>query len=85
MSADPARQIAEELERRGLAAPTRLLADAHRPLGPLLGDLGVAIGPLARVLGGTTVGSVTRWLEDPEALDRLVVALDEGEPRAEPG
>lgn len=85
MSADPARQVADELERRGLAAPARLLADAHRPLGPLLADLGVAIGPLARVMGGVRVGPMSRWLEDPDALDRLVLALDEGEPRAEPG
>lgn len=86
MAVDPARQVADELERRGLGAPARLLADAHRPLGPLLADLGVAIGPLARAIGGTRVGQMTRWLEDPGALDRLVVALDaEGEPRAEPG
>jgi hypothetical protein len=86
MPADPARQVARELDRRGLATPARLLADAHRPLGPLLADLGVAIGPLARAIGGTRVGPMTRWLEDPGALDRLVVALDaEGEPRAEPG
>ena len=85
MAVDPARQVAEELERRGLAAPARLLADAHRPLGPLLADLGVAIGPIARVVGGSRVGPLTRWLEDPGALDRLVGALDEGEPRAEPG
>ena len=86
MAADPARRVAEELERRGLAAPARLLADAHSPLGPLIADLGVAIGPLARAIGGTRVGPLTRWLEDPGALDRLVVALDaEGEPRAEPG
>lgn len=85
MAVDPARQVADELERRGLAAPARLLADAHRPLGPLLADLGVAIGPLARAVGGARVATLTRWLEDPGALDRLVVALDEGEPRAEPG
>jgi hypothetical protein len=86
MAVDPARQVAAELERRGLAAPARLLADAHRPLGPLLADLGVAIGPLARAIGGSHVGPLTRWLEDFGALDRLVVALDaEGEPRAEPG
>jgi hypothetical protein len=86
MAVDPARRVAKELDRRGLAAPARLLADAHRPLGPLLADLGVAIGPLARAIGGTRVVPLTRWLEDPGALDRLVVALDaEGEPRAEPG
>lgn len=86
MAADPARQVARELERRGLAAPARLLADAHRPLGPLLADLGVAVGPLARAIGGPRVEHLSRWLEDPAALDDLVVALDaEGEPRAEPG
>ena len=85
MATDPARLVAEALERRGLGAPARLLADAHRPLGPLLADLGVAIGPLARAVGGARAASLTRWLEDPGALDRLVVALDEGEPRAEPG
>ena len=92
MAVDPAVQVAEELERRGLAAPARLLADAHRPLGPLIGDLGVAIGPLARAIGGTRIEPLTRWMEDPDALDRLVTALGgaatlehEGEPRAEPG
>ena len=86
MAADPARQVARQLDRHGLGAPARLLADAHRPLGPLLADLGVALGPLARAVGGSRVGSLTRWFEDPDALDRLVVALDgEGESRAEPG
>lgn len=86
MADDPARQIAVELERRGLRTPARLLADAHRPLGPLLADLGVAMGPLARAIGGARAAPMTRWLEDPGMLDRLVAALDaEGEPRAEPG
>jgi len=75
MVPDPARQVADELARRGLAVPARLLA-----------DLGVAIGPLARAIGGSRIGPLSRWLEEPGALDRLVVALDgEGEPRAEPG
>ena len=85
MAVDPARQVAEELQRRGLGTPARLLADAHRPLGPLLADLGVAIGPMARAIGGARIGPLSRWLEDPGALDRLVAALDEGESRAEPG
>lgn len=86
MPVDPARDLAAQLRRRGLATPARLLADAHRPLSPLLADLGVAIGPLARAVGGTGAGPLTGWLEDPRALDRLVEALDaEGEPRAESG
>lgn len=86
MPNDPARQIAGELERRGLGVSARLLADAHRPLAPLIADLGVALGPLARAFGGSRIGPVSRWLEEPDALDRLVVAIDEErEPRAEPG
>ena len=52
MSSDPAQRVADELERRGLGTAARLLADAHRPLAPLLADLGAAIGPLAGALGG---------------------------------
>jgi hypothetical protein len=86
MSSDAAREIAGELERRGLGAAARLLADAHRPMSPLISDLGVALAPMARMLGGSGLGALSRWLEDPDALDRLVVALDEaGEPHAEPG
>jgi hypothetical protein len=86
MPSDPARRIAGELDRRGLAAPARLLADAHRPLAPLIADLGTALGPLARAFGGSRIDPVTRWGEQPDALDRLVAALDEErEPHAEPG
>ena len=46
MTDEPARRLADELGRRGLAAPARLLVDAHRPLAPLLADAGAALGPL---------------------------------------
>ena len=86
MTEDPARRIADEIERRGLAAPARLLADAHRPLAPLLADLGAALGPLARAVGGERGAAAARWLEEPDALDSLVNALDApGERRARPG
>jgi hypothetical protein len=81
-----ARRAAAELERRGLAVPGRLLADAHRPLAPLLTNLGVALGPLARAVAGDRGASLAGWLEDLDALDDLVTALDErGERRAGPG
>ena len=35
MRDDAARALANELRRRGLAAPAALLIDAHRPLSPL--------------------------------------------------
>jgi hypothetical protein len=86
MSEDPARLLADELDRRGLAAPARLLADAHRPLAPLLLDLGAAIGPLTRAVGGQRGATIARWLEGPNPLDDVVQALDSrGERRAGPG
>jgi hypothetical protein len=86
MSRDLARRAADELDRRGLAAPARLLADAHRPLAPLLADVGAALGPLTRAVAGERAASMVRWLEEPGALDQLVDALDApGERRAGPG
>lgn len=71
-----ARQLASELRRHGLAAPARLLADAHRPIAPLLSDLGAAIGPLIGAMGGSRGGSLERLLADERALDGLVAELD---------
>ncbi len=86
MSEDPAGRLAEELDRRGLAVPGRILADAHRPLSPLLADLGAALGPLTRVIGGARGDALARWIEGPDALDDVVEALDaRGERRAGPG
>jgi hypothetical protein len=82
MSEDnPARPLADELDRRGLAAPARLLADAHRPLAPLLADVGAALGPLTRAVGGRRGEMVARWLEGRDALDDVVQALDSREER----
>ena len=82
---DAADRIARELDRRGLGAAARLLADAHRPLAPLASDLGVALGGLLGALGGGRASAVRELVEDEAALDRLVTRLDEaGERRAEP-
>lgn len=86
MREDPARRLAFELTRRGLGVPGRLLADAHRPLGPLLSDLGAALGPLVAAAGGARAAGTTRLMADPEALDRVVDALDdEMERHGQPG
>lgn len=80
-----AERLAGELERRGLTAPARLLADAHRPLGPLLADLGVAFGGLIGAVAGGRAGEIRELLSDEQALDRLIVELDRVEDRrAEP-
>lgn len=70
----PAR-LAAHLERRGLAEPARLLLDAHRPLAPLLSDLGAALAPLARLIapGGRAAADL---LADERAMDRMIDALD---------
>lgn len=77
MTSPPARRLAAELRRRGLAAPARLLADAHRPLAPLISELGVAAGPFLGLLGGGA-GDLRELVEDERGLDRLILELDEG-------
>ncbi|MGH2428158.1 MAG: hypothetical protein ACRDGV_04620 [Candidatus Limnocylindria bacterium] len=76
MSEDAGRAIASELQRRGLAAPARLLADAHRPLAPLLSDMAAFLHPFSGVVGG----SLGSWLHglatDSRAVDRLIGQLD---------
>lgn len=76
MSPTPERRLAAGLRRRGLDAPARLLADAHRPLTPLLADLGAAVGPL---LGAVGMGGAARLLSEGRPLDALIEALDAGE------
>ncbi|MGQ0608571.1 MAG: hypothetical protein ACT4OQ_08935 [Chloroflexota bacterium] len=86
MSVDPARRIATELGRRGLAAPARLLLDAHRPLAPLVVDAGAALDPFLRMLGSRTTKDMRHLLGDAAELDRLIVELADAEERhAEPG
>ncbi len=86
MSRDPARRIADELRRRGLAAPARLLLDAHLPLAPLLSDAGAALGPLLLAVGGEPLEDVSRLLDGDDGMQRLMHELDDVEERhAEPG
>jgi hypothetical protein len=82
---DPARRVADELRRRGLAPAARLLVDAHRPLGPLLADVGAALGPLVGAVGGRRASAMMGLL-DTDGLDRLVEELGGSEERrARPG
>jgi len=68
--------VADELERRGLATPARLLADAHRPLEPLLSDLGAAFGPLLAAAVGRHADDARAIIGEPGGLDRLIEELD---------
>jgi hypothetical protein len=69
-----------------MAAPARLLLDAHRPLAPLLSDAGAALGPLMRALGWRTFEDLERLVDDDAGMERVIAALDAaGERNAEPG
>ena len=88
MTRGAARRLAALLERRGLGEPGRLLADAHRPLAPLLGDLAAASGPLARLVGSRPIDDLHAVLEDPDGLEHLADELRPGPSRgrrAQPG
>lgn len=77
------RRVADEFDRRGLAAPAALLVDAHRPLAPLLADLSAALGPLVRSVLGHRADDLRALAEDADGLDRLTDALRN--PRADAG
>jgi hypothetical protein len=76
VSDGPARRVAETLDRRGLAVPARLFADAHRPLAPLLSDLGAAVGPLIGAAFGRRGTDAGALLADERGIDRLIDQLD---------
>ena len=81
MTDGAARRVADQLEARGLAVPARLLADAHRPLAPLLGDLGAAFGPMIGAALGRVADDPRELLDDPGGLDGLVSELDRRQSR----
>jgi hypothetical protein len=71
MTRDAARDLASVLHDRGLGDSAALIVDAHRPLAPLISDLGAALGPLARLLGSRWGTDVIGLAEDPSGLERL--------------
>jgi hypothetical protein len=77
MREDAASALANELRRRGLAAPAALLIDAHRPLSPLVGSVATFLGPVLRSVAGRRGRELVSLLEREDGLDRLAAALDE--------
>jgi hypothetical protein len=72
----PGDALANELERRGVAAPAAILMDAHRPLLPLVQQGAIFLGPLlSPLLGARRFGMLRRALDDPAAYDRIAVRL----------
>lgn len=86
MRDDPARRVAEQLERRGLGPIAHLLLEAHLPLAPLLADVGAALGPLAGAVGSRSTAELVALAEEGTAMERLIAELDRLEERdAQPG
>jgi hypothetical protein len=82
MSTDRARAgLVEMLRRRGLAAPARLLLDAHRPLRPLVAEAGAFLDPLLRPLLGHRASLLQGTLDDPDLYDDLIERLGDAEHR----
>jgi len=82
MSDERSGALASELRRRGLDVPALLLLHAHRPLRPLLGDLATFLSPISRPFAGRAVRALAAGLKDDEAYERLIVALEDGEPES---
>jgi len=73
--------IGEALRKRGLAAPARILLDAHRPLRPLLAETGAFLSPLLRPLFGRRYQAIQDLLERDATYDQLIDSLDDAEHR----
>lgn len=77
MKEGTAEALANELRRRGLAAPAALLLDAHLPLGPLIGSAATFLGPLLHAAAGRHGDELVALLEREDGLEQLATALDE--------
>jgi len=78
MTRDAADELAEELTRRGLAVPARILLESHRPMSPLLADGATFLRPLLGALeplGLRGAGAVGTLLAEPDGLERLLARL----------
>ena len=70
-------RLAAELNRRGLRAPAALLLDAHRPLLPLLRQVGIFGGPLiGPLIGARRLAGLQRLLDEPQAFEQLISRLE---------
>jgi hypothetical protein len=73
--AEPVDALADELRRRGIAAPAAILLDAHRPLLPLLRQAAIFLDPIIGSIAGLRFRAVRDGVNDPEAYDRLIDRL----------
>lgn len=80
-AADALGRAADALARRGMAAPARILLEAHRPLRPLMTESVVFLAPVLRPLLGSRYAGWLQILARDDDYDALIEALDHAEPR----
>jgi len=79
LTSEPADQLADELERRGVGAPAAILLDAHRPFLPLIRQGAIFLGPLlGPIVGRRRIGILRSALDDPATFERLAARLARG-------
>lgn len=75
MRPDPTDELAADLQRRGLAAPARLLLDAHAPLRPFLGHALTFVSPMMRPILGQRLDTLEAAIADDVGWNRLLSRL----------
>lgn len=83
MTGGPPQELISQLRRRGLAAPARLLLEAHRPIRPLLSDVATFLGPILAPVLGRHASTLQESLDSDGAYDELLSGLDPAPPAAE--
>lgn len=68
----------EQVKRRGLVTPVRVLLDIVEPLGPLGAQILWVAQPVSGLFGASSVvGQLAKTLEEPGGIDHLRHRLDE--------
>jgi hypothetical protein len=71
-------RVAHEVTGRGLQTPVLLLLEIHRPAGFLMSQGLIVLGPiLAGLVGLDRIQTLSRFLREPNAIDRLIAAIEE--------
>jgi hypothetical protein len=85
LTSEPADQLADELERRGVGAPAAILLNAHRPFLPLIRQGAIFLGPLLTpIIGRRRFGVMRDALDDPATYERLAARLARGREEIRP-
>ena len=72
-------RIARAVASRGLQTPAVWFLEAHRPLAPLGGQLGIALSPVLGIFfggGAFDLQKYTKLMQHTENVDRLIRLID---------